>query len=275
MPLTEEQLAQFPEKVREWDEVKNSDNPEVVWDRLGNMRSKFGQALFKPGEDAGEEGTKKFLEKAVELSDGNLIPRPDLEDEDQRNALYKALGRPEDATGYEFEEIEGYDLNDDRKAFLGKVAHETGLTKAQLKKFDKELRSAEAAVLTEQLESHNKDLKDLRGEWGLAYDEKEHAAKKIAKIFFPHIPEDNKFSAAELKAFSSLAKQLGQNSKEFQDHDNNNPDLLTPADASTQIAEIRANPKSPYYDQTSPGHAAAKAKMRRLYRIKNGLPPEE
>ena len=271
MPLSEEQLGQFPESVRDWDEVKNSDTPENVWDRLGNMRKKFGTALFAPTEEGGSEGKKKFLDKAIELSDGGLIPRPDMEDEEQRDALFTALGRPKEAAGYEFAEIEGSEIGDDRKKFLGDVAHELGLSKSQLKGLDQKLRSAELQGTNESQEAFTAGLKELRQEWGLVHDDRVNQAKKIAEIFFPHLDKDTPFSAAELKAFHSIAKQLGTKNKEIVDHENNDPNLISPNEAEDQINEIRANAKHPYFDRLAPGHKQAKAKMSRLYKIKNGL----
>ena len=120
--MNEEQLAALPESVRDWDEAKNSETPEMFWDRLSNLRSKFGTGLFKPGEDAGTEDWGKFSNKAIELSGDRLMPRPDLEDAEQRDALYKTLGRPDDASGYEFAEVEGGDLSAERKTFVSDLA---------------------------------------------------------------------------------------------------------------------------------------------------------
>lgn len=276
MPLTEEQLEQFPESTRDWDEVKNSDSPEQVWDRISHMRSKFGTGLFKPGEDAGEEQKSKFLERVVELTDGQVVIRPDLaEDADEEvvNLFYRSLGRPDNPDDYEFEEIEGSEYPSERQAFIRRIAHEAGLTKNQLKILDKKMRTAELEAETEKQEVLRQQLVDLKAEWGLSFDERVRLANKVAKTFFPGIPEDQKLTAGEIKAFYNIGKQLGENSPEGRDHLNDDQGNMSPDEASAKIAEIRGNPEHPYFDSSKPGHQAARRKMRDLYKIKNGQQP--
>jgi len=270
--LNEDQLKAFPESVQDWDEIKNSDTPEVAWDRLGNMRKKFGTALFQPGENAGTEDWGKFSEKAVALSDGRLMPRPDLEDADQRNALYKTLGRPDKAEDYEFSEVEGAQVHDDsRAAFLKKMAFEANLTKDQLKQIDMTVRQADVVRMQENQTAQENAMKSLKQEWGLATDDRLHGALKIAKTFFPHLGDDPTLTADEFKAFNSLAKQLGGSSTEFSSQGNQSVNAMSPNEAAEKIADMRNNPKHAYYDKTAFGHQAARDQMHKLYKIKNGI----
>jgi len=269
MPLTQEQLEQFPESIREWDEVKNSDSIEVVWDRFANMRSKLGTAIFAPGEDAGKDSLLGFDTKAVELSNGRLMTRPDLEDPEQRDALFNQLGRPDDPSGYEFEEIENAPLDGERKEFITGLAHKVGLTKTQLKELDKEIRTADAQKAFEQQEKIKSNLSELRQEWGLAFEDRSHLAKKVAKAYFPHIPEGTKFTAGELKSFYAIGKGLEGGGAEFRSQEHQIMDGNSPAEARDKINEIRNNPEHPYFDSNKPGHAEARAKMRELYKQAN------
>lgn len=269
--MNEEQLEKFPEAIREWDEAKNAETPEAFWDQVTNMRSKFGTALFKPGSDAGAEDWGKFSDKAIALSDGKLMPRPDLEDVEQRNALYKSLGRPEDVNGYDFAEIEGAPaIEDARKKFISEIAFEAGLTKSQLKLLDQKIREADFLSATEIQNTVNSEMKDLKQEWGLVYEDRVHSAKKIASTFFPHLGDDASLSAHELKAFHSLAKQLLGQQSEFKDQGDQHSDGLSPTEAADKIAEIRNNKEHPYHDRTKAGHEVAKKRMRELYLAKNG-----
>lgn len=272
--MNEEQLAVLPESVRDWDEAKNSETPEIFWDRLSNIRSKFGTGLFKPGEDAGSEDWGKFSAKAIELSGERLMPRPDLEDAEQRGALLKTLGRPDDAAGYEFAEVEGGDLSAERKTFISDLAFKAGLTKSQLKIMDETMRSADVAARNAGVEANTNALKELNQEWGLTSPDRMNVAKKVATIFFPHLGADPDLSAAEFKSFYSLSKQLGSSSQEFKDQGDQGNLGMTPQEASDKIGEIRGNKGHAYYDPQAAGHAAAKKRMHELYRVKNNLPPE-
>jgi len=272
--MNEEQLAVLPEAVRDWDEAKNSDTPEIFWDRIGNIRSKLGTSLHKPGSDAGDEDWNKYVAKAIDASDGRLMPKVNLEDDEQMTNLFTSLGRPAESSGYEFEAIEGADLDEDRQKFIQDIAFKANLTKAQLKSLDKEIRTADMNAKVESDNAFTEGLKELRQEWGLANDERTHAAVKIAKTFFPHLGDKPTLSAVELRAFFSLAKQLGQGNAEFKDQLNNDPTGMDPDEASEKISEIRNNKEHPYNNPRDPGHKAAKRKMRSLYLIKNNLPPE-
>lgn len=267
MPLTEEQLATFPESVRGWDEIKNSDSVEIVWDRFANMRSKMGTALFAPGDDAGNDSLLAFDNKAVELSQKRLMTRPDLEDEEQRNALYTQLGRPDTPEGYEFSEIEGSDYSDERKKFIAEIAHKAGLTKTQLKALDAELRTNEVSQAGAAIRARDEAMKDLKTEWGLTFDDRVHIAKKVAEKF---LPEAGELSATELRAFHKIGKSLG-GTTEFRDQEHENQHDTDPMEARAKINEIRANPEHPYFDHNKPGHNEARLNMRKLYKIANNI----
>ncbi|MGW8177966.1 MAG: hypothetical protein ACWGQW_04115, partial [bacterium] len=236
----------------------------------------LGQGVYKPSDDAGEEGWSKFSEKVIELSNGRLIPRPDLEDEVQRDALYKALGKPGEAKEYEFDTNDDLvPLDDGHAQRMREVAFRANLTKEQLKLIDMDLRKTAKSDLDKAMADMDKANRDLRQEWGMTYDDRVHQAKKVAQTFFPHLDADTPFSADEIRSFFSLAKQLNGNGAEFSRQNQQGQISITPDDAALKIAEIRANKEHPYHDTQSPGHQAARRKMRELYLIKNGLPIEQ
>ena len=272
--MNEEQLKALPESIQEWDEVKNSDTPEVFWDRITHLRKKVGTGLYKPSENAGKEDVAKFLQKAVDLSDGALLPRPDADNKEAMQALYSALGRPAEAGGYEFAELEGNEIDGDYKTFMSDLGHNLNLTKSQLKGFDEAFRTKELNSANDATLKFKDDIKALNQEWGFAYDQRVHMAKGVARAFFPHLGDNTEFSAPELKAFYAISKQFKSGGKEFAQQNNDGNAFMTPDDATMQISEIRNNKAHPYNNTQDPGFKAAKKKMRDLYLIKNGMPAE-
>jgi len=262
--------AGIPESAQQWDEVANSTDATVFWDRMTNMRSKIGTGLYQPGEDAGDEDWSSFVSKASELSGGRLMSKPNFDNAEQSNDFYATLGRPEKPDGYEFEAIEGMELDGERQAFLSGIAHEAGLTKSQFKALDAQIRKADLTQIQAQQEAFTGELGTLKQEWGLAFDDRINQARKVVDAFFPHIAKDTPLSAVEIKAFHSLAKQLGTNSSEFKDHGRQQNTVTSPAEAVTMISEMRNNPKHPYNNPQDPAHNEAKKKMRSLYLAKNG-----
>ena len=270
--MNEEQLKVLPESVRDWDEAKNSDTPEIFWDRMTNMRKKIGTGLYKPGEDAGKEDVASFLSKAVELSGGMLLPKPDADNAEAMNALHVAMGRPADAEGYEFAELEGHKMGDDYKKFIAELGFKLNLSKDQLKGMDETFRTRDLNVASEAQSKFRDDLNALSQEWGFAFDERSHMAKKVAKAFFPQLGDDATFSAAELRSFHSIGKQFASGGKEFTDQGDNHQTHMTPGEASIKISEMRNNKDHPYNNVQDTGHKAAKKQMRDYYKVKNGLP---
>lgn len=269
--MREDDAATLPESIRDWDEVKNSEDLNSFWDQMKNMRSKIGTGLYAPSKEAGSEDWGKFSEKAIKLSDGKLIPRPDLEDEAQRKALYKTLGVPDELTGYEFDKVEGSDLTSDRMLFLQTIAHKAGLTKDQLKSIDSQFRTNEVNSNNEAMSAYNDDLKKLNVEWGLAFDDRSNSAKKVVKSFFPHLADDAPLSASELKSFYSLYSQLSSSSTEFKDQSHNTTGGISPSDALNKISEVMNNKDHPYNNISDPGNPAAQEMMRKLYLAKNNM----
>ncbi len=270
--MNEEQIKALPEAIHEWDEVKNSETPEIFWDRMSNMRKKIGTGLYKPGEDAGKEDVAAFLTKAVELSGGKLLPKPDADNAEAMAALHMAMGRPENAEGYEFAELEGHKMGDDYKKFISELGFKLNLTKTQLKGMDETFRTRDLNVASEAQGKFKDDLKTLNQEWGFAYDQRVHMAKKVVGTFFPHLDPTTEFSASELRSFYSIGKQFASGGKEFFEQGDHTDNQLTPNDAAAKISEMRNNKDHPYNNMQDPGHKAAKKQMREYYKIKNGLP---
>lgn len=269
--MTPEEAEALPESVRDWNEVKEAKDITAFWNQMTNMRSKIGTGLYQPGEDAGNEDWGEFSNKAVELSNGRLMPKPDLEDLEQKKALYKVLGVPDDVKDYEFGEVEGSTLDDGRKDFIKGIAKEANLTKAQLKVLDTKYREEDVKLYVEQKEQFDNDLRVLNQEWGLTTEDRINSARKVQKAFFSHVPEDIPLSANEIKSFYSLYKQLGEKTAEFQDQEHQQQGGMSPDEAAGKISEIRNNPTHPYHNRHDSGHEAAKKKMRSLYLAKNSM----
>lgn len=267
--MNETDTESLPESIRDWNEVKESKDLNSFWDQMKNMRSKLGSSLFQPGKDAGDEDWGKFSTKAVELSKGRLMPKPDLDNPEHQKAFHKSLGVPDDAKDYEFDNVENSTLGNDRKDFISKIAKEANLSKSQLKTLDKRYREEDVRLYNVQKEILSDDLKALNQEWGLAAEDRINSAKKVQKAFFPQTPEEFEMSAGDLKSMYSLYVQLGEKTQEFNDQEHQNKGGITPEEASVKISEIRNNSDHPYNNRRDPGHDAAKKIMRNLYLSKS------
>lgn len=169
----------LPDDIRTWDEAQNADNSDKFWDQLRNQRSLIGQSLRVPGPDATPEAWEQFYAKLSSKTD-RVMPKPDPTDEGQMAALYKALGRPDEASGYELsEELPGVDP--ERLGFLKNAAHKAGLTNKQFSDALTEIARADAEQMQQYHEHVQAGVKELRGEWATAFDERVEAGKTVAE----------------------------------------------------------------------------------------------
>ena len=194
----------LPESVRTWDEFKDVDNADAGFERLAHMRTKFGTGLFAPGDDASEKDWEDFYGKLSERTAGKVMPRPDAEDAEGTAALYKQLGRPEEASGYEFAE----GTNPETAAAFGALAHKNNLTVAQMKGLDEGM----VVMLAERNEANTIErtagLDTLKGEWGAAWTERTALAEKVRATFLDFIPAGG-MNAATMAALHKLGAALG------------------------------------------------------------------
>jgi len=261
----------LPEKVRGWDEVKNSDTAEKFFDQIANQRSLMGQSIRVPGEDAGEESMSAFYEKLRSKVPG-LMRSPDPDDADAVNHVLEALGKPVDVDGYRLDD--SANVTAEQLAELRGIAQEAGLTKAQFKSVAGKILNTNKES-NEATEAHYKDQTDaLRSEWGAAYNERLGLAKDIAER--TEAPEsllkaieEGKADAATVKWVYQLSKQLGGESATsgVPVETTRGKATLTPAEANNVIDDVMNNSKHPYWINSHPNHDSAVQTMVGLRRL--------
>ena len=222
----------LPESVRGWDEFKDAETADAGFERLAHMRTKFGTGLFAPGEDASEKDWTDFYGKLSERTAGKVMPRPSDDDTEGLDALYKQLGRPDEAAGYEF--AEGTD--EGTAAAFGALAHKHNLTVAQMKGLDEGMVTMLAERDDAMKIERTADLDTLKGEWGAAWTERSAIAEKVRATFLDFIPADG-MSAATLAALHKLGAALGGEGSQLLDHKGGDPEP-TKLEAREQIEAL-------------------------------------
>lgn len=277
-PVAPEWVSTLPEDVRTWDEVKNSDSPQKFWDQMVNMRSRMGSSIRIPSADAGDEDRKAFHQRLQEKVPG-LMVAPDFEKEETLAELYTRMGRPKEAKEYrtpEFTNSRGEKLDGVGKEFaesFKEVAFKAGMSQ---KKYEEALSGivGKSIQVNEQAQQlHQADRAKLAETWGMAFDRNSATVTNfISQTGAPEavvnaIKSGTADSETMLWLHGLATKTVGQQGK-FQS-DNNSAGVMTPAEASIKISEIRNNPKHPYNNRMDPGNEAAKKYMRELYLLKD------
>lgn len=264
--------AALPTDVQAWEETKTAADSSALWNQLGHMRSRLGNSITLPGEDASTEARTEFLNKAMNLAP-ELTIKPDADNAEAMIAHYRSMGMPEEAGGYNIEGVdlpEGVTLQSDAMIAMGALAHKNGLTNKQFKGFVGELLTQDIASAAGQAEKQKTDLTALNTEWGVTYDTRINDAVQIAEATGAPASMVDQMKAggapAEMyKYFHQLASQFGKeggNLTKLQ----GDKGLVDPGTALDQINEIQGNKEHAYFNQADPGHQAALTKMRDLYK---------
>lgn len=212
-----------------------------------DTKAMVGQSIRIPSADAGDEDKQKFYETLREKVPA-LIPKPDVTDEAAMSALMSSLGKPNEAGEYEFPEIEGLKLPEERSKFLQEAALKSNLTKKQFKQLSEIMLSADVQSITAQQDKQQQDLKGLMTEWGAAFDSKYDSVIKVAEK--SGMPESMVTQLREktagidtVKWLDGLVKAVG--SEDFQIHTQPRGNGgITPSEARERASELRNKAQS-------------------------------
>lgn len=262
----------LPEEVAEWDEFKNAETPEAFWNQMTNHRRFLGQSIRIPGEDASAEDRQAFNKRLMEKVP-DLMPRPNLDDEEAAANFYNSIGRPETHDGYEFKP-EGFDDDGDKEAFdtFSKIMHKHGLNQRQFKGIMGDLQKIGEDDKTASAQAIQAAQEELKKEWGADMDSRLKVIQNVAEktgapeAFVNMIKEKRINKDAAVWLYNLGVQLAGEGTGII--GDNSGDSLgLSPDEAKMQISEIRNNKEHPYWHKSDPGHKAARAKVTKLYQI--------
>ena len=218
-------------------------------------------------------GMAKMLVHSQKLVGADKIAVPgEFATEDDWNAVFTKLGKPENPDGYTLEKPEGIpeglEYSDDIVANYREVAHKHGLLPAQAKAlFDwynnlyiEGHKSNEKAKEMRLLEAETQ----LKKDFGAAYDQRVELAKTTIRSF----ADEDAIEALEeglgndprmVKLFAKIGEAISE------DKLKGSKPIYTPTEAQSEIDSIMGNLDHPYHKKDHPGHAAAVEKMKLLY----------
>ena len=241
------------------------ESPEALAKSYSELESYRGSSLRIPTEEAGEEVWGEFKEKI------SKVPGVLLYDEDNPSEVYDRLGRPQSADQYEWTPVEGFQEDPETEGAFRQVIHEAGLTRQQADQIHNWLASN--IMESEQASAMEVEngIAALKGEWGAAFDQNVAMAKSAVAMIDSRQPGFadflNETGAGNDKRFIAAMKVLGEAFGEQGAVDYSESTVMAPADARLMIEDIRNNPEHPYNNELSPGHEAAKEKVRELYKL--------
>lgn len=236
--------------------------------RTNNNITKFGSA---------EELGKSYI-NAQRLIGADKIPMPETDD-DWSN-VYGRLGRPDEASMYTIDAVEGFEVNEEQQTAFKEFAHSKGFSQSQIQAlatWDMERQNSAGTANEESSQAKLDEANNsLKAEWGEAHAQNVNLAARAAdefmgeagKEFFDNAMIDG-VPAGEhpglLKMFHSVAKGMMESSKL---EGIANEGKQTPQEISDSIGSAMANPA--YMNKNHPEHPALMRKVEGLFKLQAG-----
>ena len=259
----------LPEGLSDAPFFKKATSLDDAVSALGAAAAHMGNSIRIPGEDASDEARSEFYSKILEKAP-DLMPKPS---EDNMDAFYRAAGRPNEASDYQYEAPEGREVPSDFAAF-SEVAHKYGLSQDQFSGILGEVLGAQWNDLDSMQETHLTEMKDLKSEWGMAYDDNMSAVKNFLRLTdapdgIVDLLTSDAMSADEIRYFYNVAQATKSSTELSKQGPTTTPELMTPGEAQMKISEMLNNSEHPYWNSADPGHRRAIDRMLELQKMAN------
>ena len=223
------------------------------------------------------EGLAKSYVHAQKMVGSDKIPVPNKYATDKDwDAVYEKLGRPKSADGYKYDLPQDKQVDEASLKEFSSQAHKLGLLPTQANgvvKFYNEMtaKSIQDAD-SKALAARENSTKELKQEWGQAFDQKINQAATLAKsvgateLFDTNLADGTKLGdhPVMIKAFAELANKMGEDTITQA----SGPAYLTPNQIEKQIGEL-TQPGSAYWDKNHMNHQAAVQEVLALREKKN------
>jgi hypothetical protein len=214
---------------------------------------------------------------AQKMVGSDKIPVPNkYATEDDWNAVYEKLGRPKTADGYKFDLPQDKQVDEVSLKEFSSQAHKLGLLPGQAQGMVKFYNEITAKSLqdadSKALAARETSTKELKQEWGQAFDQKVSQAATLAKsvgateLLDTNLADGTKLGdhPVMIKAFAELANKMGEDSIVQA----SGPTYLTPNQIEKQIGELTQT-DSAYWDKHHPNHQASVDEVLALREKKN------
>lgn len=236
MPKWTEELG-LPAELMTNPTLNNYEDLESALTGFIETKSKLGRAVPIPGEDAGEDARKEFLQK-LQQSAPELILRPG--DPDSEREFWAMAGVPEKPEDYTPPEDE-LTLDADAIDRFREYAQKVGMTKDQFRKGLAELDARTRAQIEEAAQLQEADKQRLKAAWGAAAEQREQAVNALVQKFQdPNNPIEGELNAAGKIMLANIAKAFGQLPQAHGQPTEPANQPLTPGEAREKAEEIRA-----------------------------------
>ena len=267
--------AQAPVESNDTGQAESSETSALQFDPTAlpeGLREEPSLQTF----DSVDKLAKSYVNAVKKIGgDPNTLVRIPQEGEN-RDAFYNQIGRPEQPSGYNFDEVVGEDPEGTLDGFK-EFAHHHGLTQTQAENILNlygEIQEDESQQFEESQRQFDIDSQiELQKEWGKNYDGKiDMAARAFAEFSTPELKqimdETGMGNHPELlRIFAKIGERLGEDSLVVGTGLGANQ--MSPEQARAEIQSLYSDKEfsKAYRDNRESGHKTAMQKMDRLFKI--------
>lgn len=202
--------SSLPLEMRDSPTLKDIPDLGTLVKNYEHTKAMVGASVRLPTAEAGQEDIAAIQQKLLEAEHLGLMKKPDVESPESMAEVYKALGRPEDVSGYQVPE----EINGELFGALAEPALNLGLSKAQYEGMAKALADTQMAQYQQMEDAKTQGVGQLKGEWGPAFEQKVGRAAKIAEALkapqaLIDALKDGSANAEAIRFMDTVATQLG------------------------------------------------------------------
>lgn len=235
------------------------------------------RGLTKLDEKGALENTIKGFrnaEKYVGVPHEKLLRLPDWDKADQveLDQFFSKLGRPNDPKEYKLPIPEG--ASKDFADWASGIFHEAGLNDRQGQKIAAKWNEYVTSMTQKESEAYQNAIaqqdRELRTEWGAAYDKEVTAAKKAAQglgLKGDQIDalEKSLGFAGLMRMMANVGKKLGEDTFVSADSSSGTFGAMTPASAKARVGQLQADKE--WTAKYLSGNVQARAEMESLMKM--------
>ena len=208
--------SSLPLELRDSPTIKDVPDLGTLVKNYEHTKAMVGASIRLPTDEASADDIAAIQQKLLEKEHLGLMKKPDVENPESLAEVYRALGRPEDASGYAVPE----DVNGELFGSMAETALELGLSNKQYEGLAKTLASQQMAEYQKMEEAKQQEVGQLRGEWGPAFDQKLGRAAQVAEALkapqsLVEALKDGSANAESIRFMDTVAAQLGKEGGEL------------------------------------------------------------
>lgn len=248
--MSDDWKAALPEDLQGAPALKDVTDVGSLAKQFVDLQAHMGNTVGLPRTDWTAEELQGWTEKIIEHSDGRLVPKPDLTNDDQSELFFRSLGKPETPDGYQVPE--GVDLSglpEDQVNAIRNRLHDANITDAQWKKLAKHMAD-DVKTEAERLESaKNNNVDQLKLKWGQNLELKKlELATRLNDLQCPTCFIDDLKAdklAPEMAVFmDKMVGQIGGERRAVGEDPPGTSQLRTPSDIDAEIARLDERKRS-------------------------------